>query len=177
MNDHGLDAITGTWIGTPDAIDLAAEREANALAFLAEIGQVDTRTMFEKRRDVPERRNCRYALAASLRAHQQIHRHYTKRLRCLPSSYHFDTEICTKRDRKRREERQGRRKELLAAIEKNPAQWVPFTLGCQLADLRPRTLHRRIMEGVVARTVIDKRVCVSVEGLRTSLRLRLKVAK
>src|SRR5262245_27157411 len=97
INIDGPDA----WAGAPDAFDLAAEREALALATLGIIQP----PISERRLEVPLTRNCRYPRLTSYRAHAKIEAHYRARLNGLPSAYRRDPEITTKADRKRRVQR------------------------------------------------------------------------
>jgi hypothetical protein len=103
-----------SWAAQPDAYDLAAEREANALAFLDEELEVHADVpAFEQRLAEPVIRDYRYNRVASYKAHERIERHYKARLAGHRSTYTFDREICTRADRARRKLRKERRKLLL----------------------------------------------------------------
>lgn len=165
-----------SWSAQPDELDLAAEREAAAVAFLEE--ELDIRgsnvPMFEQRlAQQPVIRNQRYNWVKSCRAHQKIEDHYRKRLAGESSTLVQKLDITTNGERHRRQLRHEQRKLLLAALEGMQQQWVPFPMALQLVDCAARTMHRAMMEGRLQKRVIDRKVHVASADLKTFLRAKV----
>lgn len=180
LDNRGLPLCAGlpdvnAWACQPDAFDLVAEREARALAFMAdelEAGNANIPT-FEQRLTTSIIRGYRYNRVASYKAHERIERHYLARLAGQPSTYTCDKEICTRADRARRHLRHERRKLLLATLDAMQEQWVPFSTALILVDAKARTMYRAMMEGRLQKRVIGRKVYVAAADLRTYLRAKV----
>jgi hypothetical protein len=166
------------WAAQPDPIDLQCEREAAALEWLqAELGIDTGATLFEKRRLVPIKLDCRYPKAATQRFFDRVQRYHDARLQGKPATMPVSKwELCRPADRARRNLRRERRKLLLAALMRVRDEWVDLATAQRLVDAKERTLFTAMITGRLRKRHVNHRTQVAVADLRTYLQMKLRNA-
>lgn len=168
MNDHAvtcgladeLSHAARNW----DAIDELASRQAQALEFFEEELEIERPLpLFQRRQHIPITKNCRYAMAASLRVNAKL------ASATVPQLVQWEVaprmEITTAEDRAARRIARAQRQAVLNKLREHPAEYVPFREGMRLAGLSQRTLHKGTQRGLVRRSVISGQICVNVADL------------